>query len=170
MVLDGFTVRRLKPKDIGFVAKTWKESLYQTGQHCSLDAPWRSKSRSVFFARVNAPIDVLLEAATIDVVLDPIDRTYIVAWICYDAENLHYVYVRDAMRGLGIAQALLTGAGMFERKKVSASHWVDTDAARHLLAKLRAFYMPERVYRAKDQINVDKGKDPSMAGHKPPVC
>lgn len=173
-VLDGFRVRTITAKDLGYVARSWKETLYADGQHCSHDAPWRSKARSVFFARVNAPIDVLLKDAIIDVVLDPIDKTYIVGWCCYDAQAIHYVYVRDVLRENGIGQALLERAGITERKPLLVTHWTSGATAKHLQDKYGARYAPELVYskrveHAEAKISENERSAPVLARHDTPV-
>jgi GNAT superfamily N-acetyltransferase len=142
----------MSAKDIGYIAKSWKETLYQAGMHPSLDCPWRHKSKSVFYSRVNAPIDALLANSITDVVLDPIDRSYIVGWCCYSADAVHYVYVREALRRLGIGAALLERAGIAKRSDVT--HWATSVEARHILDKHSCIYRPELAYSKRAQNEV----------------
>lgn len=163
--LEYFRVRMLDDKDLGYVARSWKTTLYEHGKRPN-GAQWSSRPKSMFFNLVNAPIDILLANKITEVVLDPIDRTYIVAWCCYDSEAIHYVFVRDSVRGSGVARALLQRAGIDKRAPLLVTH--STKDGEHIIKKHSARYVPELVYRSHDanlESSANQGRLANVAGH-----
>lgn len=161
--LELFRVRMMSDKDLGFVARHWKSTLYDTGLNPD-GAKWSNKAKSTFFNLVNAPIDILLAEKITEVVLDPIDRTYIMGWCCYDAEAIHYVYVRESLRNSGIGGAMLARAGIDKRAPVIITHKTTHEAAEHIAAKHKAIYAPRLVYdNAKAQDGTNKRTSPILA-------
>jgi GNAT superfamily N-acetyltransferase len=91
-------IRRPRPTDQSYIAATWVSSLIQVRGN--------TKSES------NAIVDRMLDDPAVRLLLavEPGSIDTILGWICYTpmprAQVLHYVYVRDKLRGRGIARAL----------------------------------------------------------------
>ena len=92
-------LRRPRSSDQSYVASTWAHSLRSTGR--------------AGVGKPDALIDRMLDNSAVKVMLavEPSDDERILGWIAYTAMPraiiVHYVYVRDKVRGRGIAHALL---------------------------------------------------------------
>lgn len=89
-------------RDLAFVIDSWRQSFW--------DAPaMRGMLRDEYFREQEARIYRLLAhpAAKLKVARDEQDAELVLGWALLEPPVLHYVLVRKALRGNGIARALL---------------------------------------------------------------
>lgn len=93
--------RPATPADLRFVAHSWFESYRRGG-----GAP--QVRFDTYKAGQGALIDRLLAAAPTTVAFNPIEPDEICGWMCGDRSTIHFVYVKQAYRRMGIARALVS--------------------------------------------------------------
>lgn len=87
-----------------FVEDAWRQSLSQytmLGQRDAVEYR-RFMHPYIRILRLEDGCETLLA-------VDPADETTISGFACFNGEELHYVYVKRIMRGLGVARRLLEG-------------------------------------------------------------
>lgn len=111
-----FVVRPVAKDDWALIYSSWKKS--HRGRR-------KERQRSAvppveYYHRMQRRIDACLarEGAEVIVACDADDPDFILGWACVEGDVLHYVYVRQAARGLGVARKLLAG-----RRVTRATHW-----------------------------------------------
>jgi GNAT superfamily N-acetyltransferase len=125
-------IRRPRPTDQSYIAATWVSSLIQVRGN--------TKSES------NAIVDRMLDDPAVRLLLavEPGSIDTILGWICYTpmprAQVLHYVYVRDKLRGRGIARALHDKAWSVDTGKLV--HTLRGPDADSLLKRFPAIHLP----------------------------
>ena len=149
-IADTFVVKeRVDNDDLGYVAKSWKASLYDYGLHPD-GTEWKTRSKSAFFAAVNEPINKTLQRAATIVLLDPGDKRFIVGWVCFDDLAVHYVFTRNAVSGCGIGDQLLRMAGVDMRAPCVVTHKSTHRGAVRLQARYGVQYQPGLIYGVQD--------------------
>lgn len=118
-------VRRMLPRDLPYVASTWRNSYWSEGPHKKhvLQKPVYKNYQSDIQER-------LLTDFTCFVVYDPETPENLLGWICGDRiQNgvlVHYVYVTKKFRLLGIGAQMLK---LFHydpaRESIVATHWTN---------------------------------------------
>ena len=107
----GLSFRPVNPDELSFVLDSWLKS-YR-------GSPWAGVLRNNrYFEETRGTIeDLLARGAKLWACVVPIPETEkerIVGFICYEAKSgqvcIHYVYVKDPYRRLGIAKALVSQA------------------------------------------------------------
>ncbi len=123
--------RRLEAEDLNFIYPHWLNS-YRT-------APFSQLMPAKYFKLEHKKIitSLLTKAKTI-VAVDPGDLNLIYGFMTHETTDgypvIHYLYVKEAFRGLGIAKALLSEIGIHSRhNQVFTSHM--THIARDCLEK-----------------------------------
>ena len=100
-----FKVRPAVGSDINFIYSTWLGSY-------RYDSDLGKSCRStVFFAHYPAVIDYILERSKVLVVCYAQEPDVIFGYIVHGPMVAHYIYVKQAFRGLGLARMLYVAAG-----------------------------------------------------------
>jgi L-amino acid N-acyltransferase YncA len=120
--MQDVVIRPMQDKDTPFITHSWKESY----RH-SPDAAWIPTG--VYFDQMNRRVGNLLLTCKTWVACNPEDSDHLLGFACVDAHRnvLHYVYIKDIARGMGICKTLLTRAferdhGMYELP-ITVTHW-----------------------------------------------
>jgi hypothetical protein len=97
------SIRSATEDDHGFILNSWLKSYYDTA-----DLSPRI-SREVFFKNEGKIIKELLRTELIKVICNPHDETHIYGYACYNDTpvTLHYIYVKQPFRKMGLAKNLL---------------------------------------------------------------
>lgn len=96
-------IRTVVPNDLGYCIDTYENALrpYYT-----------MASRADFSHAIKTKLNTLLAGdGSILVAVPPTDTQRILGWILFDATAVHFVYVRNTHRGIGVARRLVTKAG-----------------------------------------------------------
>ncbi len=125
-----WSIRAAEPGDMDFVGSTWRRS-YDRAEYA------RAPSLLTYIASQRAAIDRALAAATVDVAYSVEHPEVILGWVAHaERAVLHYLYVKDRYRRLGIGQALLEHAlGSDTREVFCSHHWRGLPVASVLAAK-----------------------------------
>lgn len=121
---------------LGFIMSTWSDS-YHDGSREVHDLPFR-RYRDRMHTRVRR---IVARSRAIAAVL-PDDETHTLGYLVHEGGTLHYVYVRPARRGYGIARALLA-QWLEGYPAVEASH--DTKQGAKIIRALSMTYNPLAV-------------------------
>lgn len=100
-------IRSLKTGDVNFILSSWLRAYYDALTTYSRKA--RSKlapSNDVFFTEHQAKIKELLKTASVHVCTAPGDDDQIIGYIVCDSDTLHFCYVKNVFRHLGVAKKL----------------------------------------------------------------
>lgn len=119
-----FEVRPAKPSDMGYVVQTWREEAREAlfiGHHGHHAQRFNNLCRE-FAARS-------IERCTIQVAAPPDDPRTIYGFIVREPGCVHLVYVKSALRRMGIGASLMEGTGI----KLSAIPRAGKDFASELL-------------------------------------
>lgn len=111
-------VRAFKKADEKYVLATWKRTLKD-------DPTCAWVPDKIYFAEYNPRCDKTLRNKCCLVAVSTENPDFIVGWLCYDDNVLHYAFVRDEYRKLGVFKALAKQAFQGE-KTVYASFWTDS--------------------------------------------
>jgi RimJ/RimL family protein N-acetyltransferase len=102
-----FTIRELRPNDINFVYATWTKSQYYG---CSYFKP---VPKEAFMAAFQARIQAILGQPDTQVLVACLneDEDVVLGYaVITPYKALHYVFIKKAWRGMGLATALTGGA------------------------------------------------------------
>lgn len=90
--------------DLGYIIDTWRKGVAPKSTLAKFD-------RDVYFRLMARHIKALTRepGANVRIACDPQDETTIIGFAVLTGDELHYVYVRDTLRKLGIARLLLDG-------------------------------------------------------------
>ncbi len=99
----GINIRYAHDMDVDFITSSWLKS-FRDG-YFNATVPNR-----VYFTQHHKILENLLPTATVLVACNAEKPDQILGWMCYQVDGkvciLHYIYVKDLMRGHGIAQRL----------------------------------------------------------------
>lgn len=101
-----FDIRPAIPSDISFIYQTWLKSY----KHDS--AFGKSVRTSIFFPRYRTILDTLLAKADVLVACHPDNSDIILGYMVSEPLVLHYAFVKESFRRLGVAKALYEASGM----------------------------------------------------------
>jgi GNAT superfamily N-acetyltransferase len=101
-----WTIRPAVGNDLAFIYSCWLNS-YRSDSHIGSTC-----RKSVYYDSYNQVIDRILDEAytLVRVAVDPNDENVIYGYAVYDPSTIHYVFVKEAFRELGIAASLLEHA------------------------------------------------------------
>lgn len=102
-------IRPVLDSDINFILSTWLKSYYEELRRNGSKGVIYPKD-DVFFQGHQDKIKELIKIASIDVCTAPDDDNQIIGWIAYDSNAIHYCYVKQVFRKMGVARALRTKA------------------------------------------------------------
>jgi len=97
-------VRPFRESDTGYVLDAWRENYMMHGQDM------RGANRVHMRGELEQAIRRLIRRATIRIAHNPADDDHLIGFAAFTGHELHYVYVKAAFRGRGIARALLKDA------------------------------------------------------------
>ena len=97
-----------------FVFSTWLKN-FRDSAHPHL-------ARPDYFAGEHRLIELLVSrGAAVLLACDCDDATQLLGWICHEVNTVHYLYVKQVFRKLGIGRKLLSQAGIKQPFRVT--HW-----------------------------------------------
>ena len=97
----------MRPGDVNFILSTWLKSYYEAMKFYSSGSirvpfPWGD----VYFQGHQEKIKKLLESASCLVCNAPDEEDQIIGYIVFDEDSLHYCYVKQVYRKMGVAKEL----------------------------------------------------------------
>jgi GNAT superfamily N-acetyltransferase len=93
-------IRAARESDMGFVVDTWRQSFR--------DESYLFKfNRDLYFRLMGMHVGGLMKTGEIRVACNPADEDTIIGFAAHTGRELHYVYVREALRKHGVARALI---------------------------------------------------------------
>lgn len=98
-------IRPMREGDVNFILSTWLKSYYdelKRNGHKGVQYP----KDDVFFQGHQAQIKKHLPSMTVMVCVAPDDENQIIGYIAGDLATLHYIYVKQVFRQMGVAKAL----------------------------------------------------------------
>lgn len=105
--------------DENFVYDSWGNSYRD-----ACIAAWGPMDKAVYYKRLGRRIAALLiRGAELKLAVDPADPLLFLGWICAEPPLLHYVYVKRAYRGQGIALSLLAACGLASERTLLCTSW-----------------------------------------------
>ncbi|MDB4982600.1 MAG: hypothetical protein JWM82_3352 [Myxococcales bacterium] len=114
-----FLIRPGVDSDLAFVKDSWRSTFCLGGFGCSIPEPLSTagnrKRQTVlpekthYHNEMTRVFDRILKRATVRVACDSKDPDSLVGFAVYTGTELHFVYVRLALRESGVAKALLEG-------------------------------------------------------------
>lgn len=107
MTNSNWNIREAKGKDLSFIYSTWVNS-YRYGSSLG-----KSCRNSIFFPEYNRIVDAILEKprTKILVATTPEDPDTILGYLVHDPDVIHYVFVKEVFRKMGIARSLFHQSG-----------------------------------------------------------
>ena len=97
-----WALRPMRADDLHAIRPWWSDS-YHDGDALLREIPFRA-----FRDRMRGRIDRILARAATECIVAclPEDTSHVIAFVVAERTTLHYVYVREARRGYGVARAL----------------------------------------------------------------
>jgi GNAT superfamily N-acetyltransferase len=130
--MQGIEIREFIITDQSFIIDSWKKSFYATSE-------WASRiPKREFEHRHSALICNLIKESTVLIAAQREEPDIIVGYVVFQRDVLHYIYVKEAFRGFGIASKLIAEANFPWR--VRYTHL--TDRGRKICEKLGFIYSP----------------------------
>ena len=109
-------IRPATGDDLNVIADTWLKSF----RYSDFAGPVRNTE---YFAGHQLVIERLLTQNGARVMCDDKDETVVLAWLCFSApDTMHYVYVKQSCRNLGMASELMKDAGLHGVSPLYVSH------------------------------------------------
>ena len=127
-------IRGAIPSDINFIYATWLRS-YRYGSTTG-----RSVQNTIFFPEYNKVIDNLLSKSTVLVACLDTDNEVIFGYLVYEANTIHYCFIKESFRGLGIMNKLITSL-------IFKYHTHETYLGEGLIKKYHLIYNPFLLYQ-----------------------
>lgn len=141
--LSGSHIRVATEADENFIRSSWKRSFETTAKKMFPKALFGGGTRrDMYFPEMEAVInDILRRGAELRVLSDDEDPNYIEGWACVEGPVVHFVYVKQVLRRLGRAAAMVEHVP----RPILCTHWTpwcsEIEAAKP--GTLR--YAPERL-------------------------
>lgn len=116
-------IRDLKAADLPFIYSTWLRSLYYGNPFFGMI------EKDVFFGKYKLVLYSLVSDSNVQVCCDAQDEDTILGYSVHTPERLHWVYVKEPWRRLGIAKTLvpstINSCSHFTQvsKKLTPSYW-----------------------------------------------
>ncbi len=130
--MEEVVIRDNLPEDESFILDSWLKSYYGAS-FFTVKIP-----KSVFFSHHSRLIKKLLVTSRIRLAVDPQDLGIIAGYIVYEPDKIHYLYVKESLRGFGIGKKLLSEANLFDRTKITHL----TKKGRKIQLKMGFVYAP----------------------------
>lgn len=101
------------PEDAGFVFSSWLKSYYGNSPHNT----WIPKK--IYQKEQAIIITKLLNRSDLSIAAMSEDERIIIGYLVYEKGIIHYVYIKEPFRGLGIGKKLIQENGFFDKTKVT---------------------------------------------------
>lgn len=103
-----YVIERMRPGDLSFVLDSWLRSFSDSRTAEAMHDYWRTQ-------RIVA--ETLVGSGRVLVARPSESAQYLVGWLCYDGDALHYAYTRreQGYRRKGVCSALMEAAGELRR-------------------------------------------------------
>ncbi len=136
-----FKIRSAVGDDIPFIYSTLLRS-YRYDSDLG-----KSTSKSVFFENYQLVLDKILANPDTQILVacNPAEQNVILGYLIHEPTTLHYVFVKEAFRQLGVATALYTFA-FDELDSVSVTH-VTRSVEPLMRSKSRLVFNPFKLYQ-----------------------
>lgn len=106
-------IRPMRDGDVNFILSTWLRSYYEElKRYGQKGCPYPKDD--VFFQGHQEEIKKNLPGMTVNICVAPDDDNQIIGWAATDNKCLHYIYVKQVFRKMGVAKKLLESC-KFER-------------------------------------------------------
>lgn len=102
-------IRPMLEADVNFILSTWLRSYYDELKRNGTKGVIYPKD-DVFFQGHQERIKNLLKSAKCEVCTAPDDDNQIIGWVTFDNYAVHYCYVKQVFRKMGVAKALISRA------------------------------------------------------------
>lgn len=102
-------IRPMLESDVNFVLSTWLKSYYEEMRRNGSKGVIYPKD-DVFFQGHQERIKDILKTAKAEICTAPDDDNQIIGWVVYDLNSIHYCYVKQVFRKMGVAKALISRA------------------------------------------------------------
>lgn len=99
-------IRPMREGDVNFILSTWLKSYYEELRRNGHKGVVYPKD-DIFFQGHQGRIKQHLPSMTVMVCTPPDDENQIIGWLAGDQSALHYVYVKQVFREMGVAKALM---------------------------------------------------------------
>lgn len=99
-------IRPMLDTDLNFVLSTWLKSYYEEQKRNGSKGVIYPKD-DVFFQGHQAKIKEILKTAECSIATAPDDDSQILGWACFEKGIVHYIYVKQVFRKLGVAKRLM---------------------------------------------------------------
>lgn len=119
-----WVIRSPQEQDIPFIFATWLRSFY-SDNHYSYMTPVGPKSdirKSIYFENYRKVIDHLLEHSDVDIACLKDTPEVILGYMISKPPLLHYCFVKDAFRHLGIAESMFDKRFKNESEEIECTH------------------------------------------------
>lgn len=114
-----WVIRKAIPKDIPFIYETWLKSY-------RLDSSLGRLTRSsIFFENYRTVVDKILQDSNTDIACLREDEDIILGYLVSEDKILHYSFVKEAFRKIGIAKSLVLHRevdGILKHKDFKITH------------------------------------------------
>lgn len=102
-------IRSMLDSDVNFILSTWLKSYYEELRRNGAKGVQYPKD-DVFFQGHQDKIKDILKRAKCEICTAPDDDNQIIGWVVYDPSSIHYCYVKQIYRKMGVAKALVSRA------------------------------------------------------------
>lgn len=107
MSLLQYSKNLARPSDIQFIYNSWLKSLRTYGKN-NINPIYKNIRKSTYFKYQHDKIESIIENCKVLIARSNNDEDQIYGWIAYDLNaSVHYVYVKNAYRRMGVATDLL---------------------------------------------------------------
>lgn len=142
-------IRSATEEDIPFICNAWLKS-YRSGYLC------REVANTIYFAEHHKLIDRLIKKSNVMIACNPEDPTQIFGFSCNEIVDnvyvLHFIYIKQTYRNLGIATHLLKNSGF--NPKVGSCHTHSNKVSVRLQAKYNSVYHPYLLMELEESSDV----------------
>lgn len=139
--MENVYIRSAKPQDLNFINHSWLKSYRNL-------PPVTSIPNYVYWPKQTPIVAGLIERSQVLVLADGQDHDHIVGYVVYERKCdvciVHYVYIKQTYRRLGLAQLLLNSvrAPLPPETPVLTTHWLKPCLFGHILKSVPLVYNP----------------------------
>lgn len=134
-------IRSAIPADINFIYSTFLKAFKHDSD------VGKSVEGSVFFDEYQLVADKILDTADVFVACDPNNDFVIYGYLICEPSILHFAFVKEGFRRLGIAKSLYLAAEHRSGEFESFTH--KTHNATRVISKLKLKFNPFKLYQSK---------------------
>lgn len=131
-----YTIRQYKETDLNRIYSDWLRSYKQHGTML------KDVSDKVYFDGHRKLITKLIDNGDVVVLADNKDDYVIAGFACYNADVLHFIYVKKYFRRFKLATELMDYAGFARGCDLKVTHYVGSYAPMQFLRNYNTIYNP----------------------------